>query len=423
MTGNDEWLKIAPPAPPLTPGKTWHVFLSYRSVHRAWAIQLYDVLRQLGYQVFLDQFVVRANDELGLALGAALDDSVAGILVWSSKTEDSTWCKSEYAKMEAMAKAGDFHYAVIKLDDVKLPGFAGNKVFIDFSAQREAPLGMGLLRVLHEVAGQALSDEAVRFGLAVDEEARVAGHRITAARDIGDAARLLELAATDSVAWRTTAALGCQAAEGLIRLGHYDDALTVIRELEGRFPGAVRPRQLRGLALARKADLVGAQRIFSELEAEGNRDPETLGMYARTWMDRFKAEQNPLFLRKSRNLYQLAFEHTPSDWYVGINAAAKSAMLGDVDLAQALAKRVEALVGTVVVADYWATATAAEAQLLQRNWSQAVGLYAAAVENHPAEVGSHESTWTQANLLMKQLACPPEVRRQMVAAFPTVVAA
>jgi hypothetical protein len=421
MASTDDWLKLAPEAPPLAPGKTWHVFLSYRSIHRAWVIQLHDVLRQLGYKVFLDQFVLRANDELGLALGAALDESAAGVLVWSSKTEDSTWCKSEYAKMDTMSKDGSFHYAVVKLDDGKLPGFAGNKLFVDFSAYKDAPLGMGLLTVLHEVAGKSLSDEAVRFGLSVDEEARAASHKIAGARQIGDVAHLLELAATDSVAWRTTAALGCQVAESLIKLGRNDEALTVIQRLEARFTLAVRPRQLRGLALARKGDLPGAQRVFSELEAEGNRDPETLGMYARTWMDRYKAEKNPLFLRKSRNLYQLAFEHTPSDSYVGINAAAKSVMLGDLESAEKLAKRVEALVGTVASADYWATATVAEVQLIQRKWGEAVALYQAAVENHPTEVGSHQSTWTQADLLMKHLDCPIEIRKQLEGAFPTVV--
>ena len=59
-----EWLKLAPPPGPLPEGKKWHVFLSYRSVHRPWVLQLYDVLKDLGYEVFLDQYVLSAADRL-----------------------------------------------------------------------------------------------------------------------------------------------------------------------------------------------------------------------------------------------------------------------------------------------------------------------------------------------------------------------
>ena len=40
-----EWAKFVPKPRPLTSGDKYHVFLSYRSVNRAWVLNLYDVLR------------------------------------------------------------------------------------------------------------------------------------------------------------------------------------------------------------------------------------------------------------------------------------------------------------------------------------------------------------------------------------------
>src|SRR5262245_27548962 len=94
-----EWLKLAPSPSSLKPEQKWHVFLSYRSVHRPWVIQLYDILRQLGYQVFMDQYVLSAADNLVLKLGEALSKSAAGVLIWSSATADSKWCLEEYSAM------------------------------------------------------------------------------------------------------------------------------------------------------------------------------------------------------------------------------------------------------------------------------------------------------------------------------------
>src|SRR3954454_1197012 len=61
MTAIDDWLKLAPKPAPLEPGGKWHVFLSYRSSERAWVLSLYDILTQLGYSVFMDQFVLNSG--------------------------------------------------------------------------------------------------------------------------------------------------------------------------------------------------------------------------------------------------------------------------------------------------------------------------------------------------------------------------
>jgi hypothetical protein len=121
--------------------------------------------------------------------------------------------------------------------------------------------------------------------------------------------------------------------------------------------------------------------------------PETLGMYARTWMDRYRASRNRLFLLKSRDLYREAFETWPGDHYTGINAASKSLLLGEREMAVQLAQRVEQLVTDArQPPDYWRVATAAESRLVQADCRGAAELYVKAVSMAPEELGSHRAT-------------------------------
>ena len=49
------WLQHAP-APPSEESNSYDVFISYRSSDRAWAMALYDVLKFVGWEPFLDQY-------------------------------------------------------------------------------------------------------------------------------------------------------------------------------------------------------------------------------------------------------------------------------------------------------------------------------------------------------------------------------
>lgn len=417
----DEWLSLAPKPRPLADGQKWHVFLSYRSVHRPWVIQLYDVLRHLGYEVFLDQYVLTPANPLVTSLEEGLAMSAAGVLVWSNEAADSKWCKKEYTTMQAMEmNESGFLYLVATLDDVDLKAypFLAQKLYLDFSQFREGPRGGSLLKLLYGLTGEPQSDGAVRLVAKVDEETSKALAKIKAAQDRGDHQYLSDLATSQTLAWTTSSLLGSRAAESLIKLKHLDEALVVIKALEERFPKAIRPRQLEGLALARKGELMAAQRVLSELWAEGEQDPETLGIYARTWMDRYALSGNRLDLVKSRDLYAQAFKSAPNDYYTGINAAAKSVFLGELDEAAGFAEAVEKIVGKQKYeGDYWMTATAAEVQLIKQNYNDAADLYADAVGMAPAATGDHESTWTQADRLMKKLKPAPEQEQKIAQVF------
>ena len=88
-----------------------------------------------------------------------------------------------------------------------------------------------------------------------------------------------------------------------------------------------------------------AKAALGELYELGERDPETLGMYARTWMDSYTTTGNELHLRRSRDLYAEAFKASPSNYYVGVNAASKSVFLHEIEAGRTFAQEVQVLVG------------------------------------------------------------------------------
>jgi hypothetical protein len=415
-----QWLAYAPEVPELATGKKWHVFLSYRSVHRDWAIQLYDALTQAGFNVFLDQFKLIAGASLVTSLSQAMTESASGIIIWSSESCDSAWCQTEYETMHRLQsqQGAKFRFVVIKTDDQDLPLFAQNSLYENFSHSPEGPHGAGLLQVMYGLVNKPLSEEAARFAQKIDEDTKDELIKIEGAKEIGDSERLYMLGSSNTLAWLSSPLLACQAAEALIELGEADDALDLLSSAEGLFPKSIRPKQLKALALARSGQWSDAQRILAELYAAGHRDPETLGLFARTWMDRYKNSCKLRYLEKSRNLYAEAFSLFPNDYYTGINAAAKSVFLGDLVAADVHACRVEALVGDAVVdGDYWKTATVAEVQLIRKNIPKAVQLYRAAVTIAPEAKGNHSSTLGQAQLLMNHLALSPEERLVIESAF------
>ena len=56
------------------------------------------------------------------------------------------------------------------------------------------------------------------------------------------------------------------------------------------------------------------------------------------------------------------------------------------------------------------TATVAEVQLIRQNYDHAAKLYLDAVAIAPEEIGSHKSTWQQAQLIMEKLETLGEIK-------------
>lgn len=275
------------------------------------------------------------------------------------------------------------------------------------------------MALLYGLQGQPLPPAAVKLAAKVDEQMRDGLVSVKACRDAGDADALVSLTATDDMAWTGSPMLLCAAAEGLIAMKKIPEALQVLDRAEQAFPKAVRPKQLRGLALARSGETMKAQLVLGKLYAAGEIGPETMGILARTWMDRYNQKGERTFLLKSRDLYRQAFEAFPSDYYTGINAASKSLLAGEKETAAQLAKRVQDVTGNKPVPDdYWKTATIAEVQLLQGNIDEAAALYEAAVLAAPLDHGSHDSSHGQAKLLLAALGATDVQRAKIAAAFP-----
>jgi len=421
-----EWLKYAPKPKALAKDKDWNVFLSYRSVNRAWVLSLYDVLTELGHKVFLDQYVLKAGDKLRTTLSKALLKSQAGVLIWSNAVKDSSWVENEYNVMQNMAdEDANFHFVPVAIDKTEIEGILANRIFLDFSSYPDGPGGGDLLRLLSAIAGVPLSGEAIHFANQQDEAAIDAMAQINAAITNGRDQKLIQLFEKGGLPWETSAVLACKAAEGLTKIGNKDAAIKMLEAIEQRFPKAIRPKQLKALAFARRGnegDLDEAQDIVGVLRAKNNLDPETLGIYGRTWMDRYKKSKDVNDLVQSRDLYAEAFEKSPDDYYTGINAASKSVLIGteeDLQKAADYAVRVEKLVGTEAVpGDYWKTATIGEVFLIQKKYAEAADMYKKAVSMARRETDSQKSTRNQAILLMDKLGPTEQERENILKIFP-----
>jgi TIR domain len=267
----EEWLKLAPKPNPLKDDQQWNVFLSYRSVNRRWVLNLYDVLTELGFKVFLDQYVLKPGDSLVRVLEDGLQKSQAGILIWSNAAKDSEWVRNEYDTIFSRATSDkEFYFVPVKIDKLQLPTFAKTKIFVDFSDYPDGPNGGELLRLVHGIVGKSLNDEAVNFALQQDEASTIATAKIEAAIKNGRPQKLMQLFQEGGLPWKTTASLACKTAEGLIKLGKEDDAIEMLRQTEKDFPKSIRPSQLKAIALARRGkegDLDEAQDILGELHS------------------------------------------------------------------------------------------------------------------------------------------------------------
>jgi tetratricopeptide (TPR) repeat protein len=407
---HEDWLKFVPKPRPLGVGEKWHVYLSYSSAYRRWMLNLYDTLRQHGFEVVMERSV----------FDIALAQCQSGTMIWSDNIE-SNQREYEYLKKCAMEKA-TFRLVLLLLDTSSLPPFPAGSVVFNFSAYPDGPNGGELLRLLYALTARKLPAEAARFANDQEAVALHAGSEIGAAIRNRDPEFMMEIFHAGGVAWRMSATLGCKTAEGLIQLRSYDEAVEILVQIEREFPRAIRPRQLRALALARRGrptDLRQAQHILGALYEAGERDPETLGIYGRTWMDRYALSEDLSDLRQARDLYAEAFDRAPDDFYAGINAAANSVLLDPAELSTArrYARRVLRTDAVPRVLSFLLAASKAEAHLIVGDYFMAAKAYGDAIEMTPSETWWQQTSWKQACRLLNKLNPAPEERKAVRAVF------
>lgn len=430
------WIEHCERPRPRPPGIEWDVFVSYRSLDRSWAIALYDMLAQCGYNVFLDQFVLVAGQGLVTQLGENLERSNSGVLLWSERSSDSQWVQDELNAMVTRRNAtkdgpNPFYFVVAALDRKKPPGLMAGTLYIDFSDYPDGPTGIDIVRLTCGLQGKPLNPPVVARLVDFEREVKAEPAKLRAMAKAGRVQEILERVKSDDLAYTTSATIPAVAVDQLIRGKRYGEALAALDVALARFPSSLRLRQFQGLALRRSGKVEDAAYCLNLLVEEGHDDPETIGMlgavYADLWETKLAAGDGNGArdaLEKSRNLYRDAFRKVPSDTYVGINAASKSALLGELDAARAIAADVTRRIdeartarGGAPAADYWERATEAEALLLQGKAAEALVLYHDARVAFQNEIGSIESTAKQLGRLLTVLDVPDDVRQKLRSEF------
>lgn len=392
-----QWLKFAP-APPERGHNSYDAFISYRSSDRAWAMALYDILKLAGWEPFLDQYELVPGSDLESSLSDALEASSSGVILWSSHTADSEWCKRERNAMRTIKdERGTFNYVFAKLDGEPLPLFARSDLYIDFADTPEGPRGVNLLKLLCGMRGVSLSHEAVEMAQRVDQDAARSLVAVRGAIDAENRNRLVQIGTSAEPGVLASPTPVLTAAEGLISMGEDESARTVLQHALVHFPKSIRARQLEGLALRRQKKYQDAIDVLSELKAAGHQDPETLGILAAAWDGLYQESGKTLHLRKSRELYRTAFQGDRTSYYAGINAASKSLFLGEADEAIRLATEVFPLVEHARDGeDFWAGLTLAEVYLLRREIQAALAQYQRMIDKYSARRGDLRGAEQQA---------------------------
>ena len=388
------WLDHVPKPPPRG-GNLYDAFISYRSSDRAWAMALYDVLKLAGWEAFLDQYDLVPGANLETSLTEGLQASSAGVILWSSSTKDSKWCERERNSMRFLADRPNstFKYVFAKLDVEDLPLFAQADLYVGFEESPEGPHGVNLLKLMFGMRGAMPPREAVVVLRHLDADPKQAMVQINGAIEAGNAAKLSEIGTSAHPGLFASPGPILAAAQGLIRLGNYNEARTVLKRALLLFPQSVRAKQLEGLALRRLKKYQEAVDVLSELKAAGHQDPETLGFLAAARDGLFRETGKMLHLRNARELYRTAFTADPKDYDTGINAASKSLFLGEPAEAARLAGLVLPLVEKATDGkDFYAACALGEVYLLQGKVDEAVAQYQKVIDNHPYAIGDLKGT-------------------------------
>jgi hypothetical protein len=157
------------------------------------------------------------------------------------------------------------------------------------------------------------------------------------------------------------------------------------------------------LALARMGDTIMALDFYEQTGLAAIDDDDILALWGRLKKDLAeKAGENEraaLFAEAS-TAYRAVYENRPS-YYTGINAATTALLAGDRATAEELARKILEDPEVAKPRGFYATATAAEANVLLGRVSEAYAAIADAISWSDASVGSKASTFRQMMLIGK----------------------
>lgn len=339
----------------------YHVFVSYRSTDRPFAMSLVARLEGAGLKVFIDQKELEAGQYLGKQLEQGMKRSKSAVVLVSKGWLSSPWCELESQVLVTRATEDKvFTLVPLKLDDCELPPLLGARLWFNFSG-KPAPDGPPLEQLVRTLAQRTgVAPPAAQAARAA--QARVTDEFVARIRSAarGHVAEVLKVLAE----WRLTraddAAPLIAGAEVLIAKGRFEDALAQLAEA----PRSLRTRQLAALANRKKGDIDPAIQELEALQREGALDPETAGLLAGSYKARWKESNELAFRQLSYETYRKAYAQF-QDPFNGINAAAMAQVCGDTGSVIAIAAAlVASLLKQADTLNHWGLASLGEAYLL-----------------------------------------------------------
>ncbi|GAB4557377.1 MAG: hypothetical protein Tsb0020_01460 [Haliangiales bacterium] len=116
--------------------RPFDVFVSHSSVDKPWVRELIRGLQRYEVKVWLDEEQIRPGARIVDALEDGLEASRAMCLVVSPESMASGWVREEYSRAMALAhrRESPLQLIPVLLRDATLPGFLGNRSWVDFRA-------------------------------------------------------------------------------------------------------------------------------------------------------------------------------------------------------------------------------------------------------------------------------------------------
>lgn len=372
---------------PALPDDEYHVFVSYRSSDRAWAMSLVARLEGVRLRVFIDQQELEVGQSLAKQLQSALTRSRAAVVLVSQGWIDSPWCQQESdVLLDRALKDRNFPLVPLRLDDSQMPALLNSRLWIDFKGMPRAE-GEGVERLIGTLLKRTVGPRDSVAAKAAAAEQKVTDEFVARIKSavVGSPATIKSLLTE----WRRTASGDVTpvlaAAEVLIGKAEFDQALDVIRDAGS----TLRARQQRALALSKSGRHAEAVVELEALEREGNLDPETCGLlggrYKAIWLEK----GDKAYMRRSYEKYLEAYERS-GDAFNGINAAAMALACGILakrfQIAQQVVDKLGGKAGNQL--DAWDRASLGEGYLLLEKFERAAEWYASAAA---AAAGLHQN--------------------------------
>lgn len=392
----------------------YHVFVSYRSSDRPWALSLVARLEGAGLRVFIDQRELAIGEYLAGQLESALARSRAAVLLVSQGWLASPWCQQEANVLTKRAVEDKrFKLIPLRLDSSEMPPMLDARVWVDFNGTPRAE-GPQLERVLNTLVSRQRPKANSAEGKADKADRQLTDELVDAAQRAasGQSGTVAEVQAL----WKDTgsedAAPLIAAAETLASRNKFKEAL---KALQGA-PRTLRVRQLEAFALRKSGQIEKGTQLLEGLKAEGHLDPETAGLLAGSYKARWQTNGDGAYKELSYQTYREAYERV-GDSFTGINAAAMALQCGDTAKSREFARQVLEVLrarddGKLT---HWELASIGEAHLLLQEMDEARAAYRRAVA---MAAGRHQDIAVmrrQARLNLRALGQPQD---QLDSALP-----